>query len=183
MQNRLECLHGVAHLNALFIFPLRLLYACELTLEDVMRTSIRLRVDPGTFETAPERNIEIAVPYTQPDLTRRVMERATVLAHGLDARISVLAVHAAPYPAPLGCPSAVHAFLVERLVELCAKSPLPAEARIVVARSFYEGLRRALKPESIVLLPCRKRFWRTPEQRLARALAADGHRVNLINLG
>ncbi len=148
-----------------------------------MRTSLRLRVDPGTLEAAPERRLEIDVLYTQPDLTRRVMERAMILTRGLDARITVLAVHAAPYPAPLGCPSAVHAFLVEHLVELCAKSPLPAEARIIVARSSYEGFRRALKPESIVLLATRKRFWRTPEQRLARALAADGHRVNLINVG
>ena len=170
-------------LNVILIFPLRLLYAWNLTLEIVMRTSIRLRVDPGALEAAPESSLEIDVLYTQPDLTRRVMERARVLAHGLDARITVLAVHVAPYPAPLGCPSAVHAFLVEHLLELCANSPLPADARIVVARSSHEGFRRALKPESIVLLATRKRFWRTPEQRLARALAADGHRVNLINLG
>jgi hypothetical protein len=148
-----------------------------------MRAPVGLCVDPVRLEAAPERSLEIAVPYTQPDETRKVIERAAVLARGLDARLSLLAVHAAPYPAPLGCPSAVRAFLMERLVELCAKSPLPAEARIVVARSFNEGFRRSLRPESIVLLPTRRRFWRTREERLARVLAADGHRVNLFKLG
>ncbi len=148
-----------------------------------MRTSIRLRVDPGTREAAPAPRLDIAVPYIQPDLTRRVMEQAAVLAQGLDAQITLLAVHSAPYPAPLCCPTAVHAFLIDRLAELCAIAPLPAAAHIVVARSFHEGFRRALKPESVVLLPTRKSFWRTPEERLARVLAADGHRVNLINLG
>ncbi|HUB32480.1 MAG TPA: hypothetical protein VMA31_05600 [Bryobacteraceae bacterium] len=148
-----------------------------------MRTSIRLRVDPGALEAAPERSLEIAVPYTQPDVTRKIVERAAVLAHGLEARLCLVAVHAAPYPGPLNCPNAVRAFLVERLLELCANAPLPAEARIVVARSFDEGFRRTLRPESIVLLGTRRRFWRTREERLARALAADGHRVNLFNLG
>ncbi len=144
---------------------------------------MRLRVDPGTLEASPAPRLHIAVPYIQPDRTRRVMEQAAALAHDLDARITLLAVHSAPYPAPLRCPTAVHAFLIERLAELCAIAPLPTEAHLVVARSFHEGFRRALKPESVVLLPTRKSFWRTPEQRLARALAADGHRVNLINLG
>jgi hypothetical protein len=148
-----------------------------------MRPSSRLWVDPGRLEAAPESQFEVTIPYTEPDVTRAVLERAAVLAAGLHVRIRLLAVHAAPYPAPLGCPSAVHAFLVERLVELCAMSPLPADPRIVVARDLFEGFRHAVKPDSIVLLATRKRFWRTREERLARALASYGLNVNLIKLG
>ena len=44
-----------------------------------------------------------------------VLERAIALSAGLNARVSLVAVHAVPYPLDFGCPASTHAFLVERL--------------------------------------------------------------------
>ena len=87
-----------------------------------------------------------------------------------------------PYPDTFGCPATVHAHLVEQLVELASRCPLPVDAQVVLARSREEGFRYILKPESTVLVGARKHFWRTAEESLAKALVQDGHKVALIHV-
>jgi hypothetical protein len=148
-----------------------------------MHTLGQLRIDPGSIATrGANAEIEIAIPYTEPALTGAVMERAAALAMGLNARISLVAVHAAPYPLELGCPSATRAFLVERLAELAGRCHLPVTAKLVLARSQEEGFRRALHRKATVLIGSRKRFWRTAEEKLARALVRDGRQVVLMHV-
>jgi hypothetical protein len=54
---------------------------------------------------------------------------------------------------------------------------------VVLARSRQEGFRYALRPESTVLVGTyRHYFWRTSEERLARMLVSDGHKVALLHL-
>src|SRR6516225_9307160 len=53
----------------------------------------------GTFE--------VVVPYIGSELTGRVMERAAVLAAGLNVVLKLVAVYVAPYPADLDCPAAM----------------------------------------------------------------------------
>jgi hypothetical protein len=145
-----------------------------------MQTRGELRIEPGTLEGASGAELEVVIPYTVPALTRAVLERASSLTSGLNARISLVAVHAVPYATTFGCPSSTHAFLVEQLVELSDVCDLPVAPQVVLARSREDGLRYALKPGSTVLLGTRRRFWRTAEEQLARRLAADGHKVALI---
>jgi hypothetical protein len=145
-----------------------------------MRTRGELRIEPGALETSSDSELELVVPYTVPTVTRAVLGRVESFTAGLNARISLIAVHSVPYATTFGCPTSTHAFLVEQLLELSADCRLPVNAQVILARSRDEGLRFALKPESTVLLGTRRRRWRTPEERLARKLASGGNKVVLI---
>jgi hypothetical protein len=148
-----------------------------------MRTSGKLRIDPGTLDTgASGADIEIVVPYTEWALAEAVLKRAAVLTAGLKATIHLIAVHALPYPLPFRCPASVHAHLVEQLVDLASQCPLSVEPQVVLARYYEDGFRHVLKPASVVLIGARKRLWPTREEKLARTLARDGHQVALLHI-
>ncbi|MEI9976028.1 MAG: hypothetical protein WDO73_30605 [Ignavibacteriota bacterium] len=55
-------------------------------------------------------------------------------------------------------------------------------SHIVMARYREEGFRYLLQEESTVLMGSKKRPWPTHEERLARALAKDGHKVTLFHV-
>ena len=147
-----------------------------------MQTQGTLWIEPRALAGTAGSELEIVIPYTVARETREVLQRAASLTKGLNARISLLAVHAIPYPATFGCPGSTHAFLVERLLELSQECPLPVTAQVVLARSRDEGFQHALPPASTVLMGTRKHLWRTREERLARKLATAGHKVALIYL-
>ena len=166
----------------ILIVPLRLLYASVLTLVFV-RLRGEIHVDPVDLASDTfAGEIELVIPFTEPELTRAVMQRAVSLAAGLEARICLIAVHALPYPLPFICPSATHAFLVDQLLDLAGDCALPVASQVVLARSREEGFRDALQSEATVLVGTRPRLWRTSEERLAKMLAADGHRVMLLHV-
>jgi hypothetical protein len=149
----------------------------------VVKNHGELQVDPidlagDTFAG----EIELVVPFTDPPTTRAVLERARVMTAGLNARITLVAIHSLPYPSPFTCPTATHAFLVDQLLELANGCPMPVVSQVVLARSREDGFRHALPAESTVLVGTRKHVWRTAEERLARMLAADGHKVILLHI-
>ncbi len=142
-----------------------------------------LQIDPGSLAAPAEPHaIELSVLYTEPAVTKAVLARAATLTAGLDARIQLVAVHTVPYPADFQCPAAVHAHLVEQLVELASLCPLQVNPVVVLARSRAEGFAFALERESTVLVGSRKRAWRTAEEKLARSLAQEGHKVALVHV-
>jgi hypothetical protein len=146
-----------------------------------METSSQFWIDPGRLEAnGADGELEVVVPYTGPVSTVAALERAAVLTAGLNARVSLVAVHALPYPLPFACPPLVHAYLVERLTDLAGHCQLPVSPQVVLARDVQEGFRYALKPASTVLVATRRHFWRTREESLARSLARDGHKVALV---
>jgi hypothetical protein len=148
-----------------------------------MHTHGELQIDPPAIETGGKCGpIEIVVPFTEWAVTEAVMKRAVAFAEKLNARLTLVAVHTVPYPMSFGCPALVHAHLVQQLIDLASRCPLPVNPQVVLARSCEEGFRHALKPESTVLIGTRQRFWKTSEQRLAAALARAGHHVALIHV-
>jgi hypothetical protein len=148
-----------------------------------MQTRGELRIDPGQIGTdAFNGDLELVVPYTDPDLARALLRKAAALTAGLQARISLVAVHSVPFPADFRCQASTHAFLVDKLTALAAESPLPVVPQVVLARSRDEGFRYALRPESTVIVGSRRHFWRTSEERLARMLVSDGHKVALLHI-
>jgi hypothetical protein len=148
-----------------------------------MQSRGELRVDPTDIASDTfAGEIEFVVPFTNPEMTRAVLERAEALASGLDARISLIAVHALPYPLPFVCPTAAHAFLVDQLLELAGDCSLPVASQVVLARSREEGFRQALRSVATVIVGTRRHAWRTQEERLASMLAGDGHRVILLHI-
>ena len=75
-----------------------------------METGDRLRIDPGSLETdGYAEELDVVVPYTEWSVTDALLKRAAALTAGLNARLTLVAVHTVPYPAPFGCPAAVHA--------------------------------------------------------------------------
>jgi len=148
-----------------------------------MHTRGELQIDPPVIGSGRECSaLEIVIPFTEWAVAEAVMKRAAAYAEKLDVSLMLVAVHTVPYPMPFGCPALVHAHLVEQLVDLASRSPLPVNPQVVLARSFEEGFRHALKPESTVLVGTRKRVWKTSEERLAAALAHAGHHVMLVHV-
>ena len=148
-----------------------------------MQTRGELRIDPGQLGTdAFNGDLELVVPYTDPDLTRALLRKAAAMTAGLQARISLVAVHSVPFPADFHCQASTHAFLVDKLTALAADCPLPVDPQVVLARSREEGFRYALRPESTVIVGSRRHFWRTSEESLARMLVSDGHKVALLHI-
>ena len=146
-----------------------------------METRGEFRIDPGCLNVgAPDGELEVVVPYTGPETTAEALGRVAALTAGLNARVLLVAVHTLPYPLPFVCPTLVHAHLVNRLIELASLCSLPVQPQVVLARDRAEGFRFALKPSSTVLVATPRRFWRTPEEKLARSLARDGHKVALV---
>ena len=137
-----------------------------------MRTQAGLHIDPGALAAGPgARELEVVVPYTEWALAEATLQRAAVLAAGLNVRVRLVAVHSVPYAVSFGCPAAVHAHLVEQLVDLASRCQFPVEPQVVMARGWVEGFQYALHPDSTVLVGTRKHFWRTREESLARDLA------------
>ncbi|HLK50175.1 MAG TPA: hypothetical protein VKT49_18655 [Bryobacteraceae bacterium] len=125
--------------------------------------------------------LEIVVPYSNAEMTAKVVERAAALSAGLNVMLKLVAVYVAPYPAELQCPAAMERHLTTRLTEIAEDTSLPACVHIVAARDRIEGFRQVLRPGSAVLLGSRNRLWRTREEKLARTLTHQGHHVSLIH--
>jgi hypothetical protein len=148
-----------------------------------MQNRGELRIDPGQLGAdAFSGELELVVPYTDPYLARVLLRKAAALTEGLQASISLVAVHAVPFPADFHCATAAHTFLVDRLMELAAECPMPVHPQVVLARSREEGFRYALRPESTVLVGTYRHLWRTSEERLASMLVSDGHKVALLHI-
>lgn len=147
-----------------------------------VRTEGQLRIDPGSLDSAGAGELEIVVPHTEWTLTHKVLQRTEALASGLNIRILLVAVHVGAYPAAIGCPTLVHARLVEQLIELSETCSLPVNPLVVMARYWDEGFRYAMKPNSTALIGTHSHLWRTHEEKLAQLLARDGHHVILLHV-
>lgn len=150
-----------------------------------MNRNGELHFNPASLRLSEERahaeTFDVVVPYTGPEMTAKVVDRAAEFATGLNATLTLVAVYVAPYPCDLSCPTAMREHLTARLTELAELYDPPARVHLVVARSRDEGFRQVIQPGSTVLLGTRKHWWRTREERLARELAREGHRVSLLH--
>jgi hypothetical protein len=71
---------------------------------------------------------------------------------------------------------------VEQLMEIASHCPLEVQPEVVLSRDRMEGFQFALKPGSTVLVATHRHMWRTEEEKLARALARQGHKVALAHV-
>ena len=126
--------------------------------------------------------VRVVIPYTDPATTRAALSAAGTLTRGLNASIALVAVQVLPFPAPFYCPSSISEHLEARLTELAAGCTTPVDATVVLARDTDEGYRQVLLPGATVLIATRKRWWRTREEKLARALTRAGHKVAVVEL-
>src|SRR5579872_3982880 len=130
----------------------------------------------------PADSAEIVVLYTGPELTPAALDTAVNLTQGLGFHLVLLAVHIVPYPLQLRALGNIEEHLTAQLESVAAASSLPVTARIIFARDISEAFRQAVRPESLVLIASRKRWWKTRPDQWARDLAAHGFRTALVHV-
>ena len=126
---------------------------------------------------------EIVVLHTGSKLTPAAVEAAANLTKGLNFHLVVIAVHILPYPLQLTAVSAMKEHLEAELAQVAEGSQMPVAARIVFARDMAEAFRQSVRPESLVLIAERRRWWPTRASKWARELAKGGFRTALIDVG
>lgn len=132
------------------------------------------------------RQLDLKVIFTDFPKTAAALAAARSMASGLSARITLLVAQVVPYPLPLASPDVPVEF-TERLMEAVAASRDDAETsvEIYLCRDRGEAIRRALPPDSVVIVGARKwRLWPSGffswERSLARVLRRDGLRVLVV---
>ncbi len=103
-------------------------------------------------------------------------------ARDLHGRISILATQIVPYPLPLERPPVAPEFTRERYRMPAADQRIETRVQVYLCRDSRQALLKALKPNSLVVVGGRKRWWRTREQALVKFLCAHGHHVIFVDL-
>ena len=130
----------------------------------------------------PQRPLELVVPFTNPALTARALAAAAELAQGFEAVVTLMAVHVLPYPSPLECQDGIRQRLEADLAAMARTSPVAIRVKLIFARDREAAFLALLKPQSLVVIGTKDRWWRTREERLARRLTAGGHRVAVVKV-
>jgi hypothetical protein len=123
------------------------------------------------------RAVEVVIPYKSPEATAAALQHAAVLGTGLNLSVRLIDVHVVPYALPIEKPSVQREHLENNLRIVSASSTVPVTPELVLARDWEDGLRRSLRPRSVVLIPIRKTWWKSQEKRMAERLRKHGHQV------
>lgn len=137
--------------------------------------------DPVGADTAAE--LEVSVIFTDIAGTRAALRMAEELALKLRARIHLFQPYEVPYALPLNKPPIRVEFLEAQARELARGTHLNVAVQILLCRDRKRALGVLLKPDSLVVIGGRKRWWPTPSQKLARALRGAGHDVTFARVG
>ena len=121
--------------------------------------------------------LEVNVVYTRLPGTAETLNAASGLARGLGARVTVHVAQVIPYPLALKSPPVSVQFAEQQLLALAGEQPVETNIQVYLCRDLTETIRRVLKPDSVVVIGGRKRWWPSREQRLAGILRRDGHHV------
>jgi hypothetical protein len=124
--------------------------------------------------------LDIHVIFTNMADTQATLKAAGWLARDLGARVTILAAQVVPYRLPLDSPPVPIEFTERALGRIASEQEVEAAVKVYLCRDQRETIRQALKPDSVVVIGGKKRWWPTAEQRLAGMLKRDGHRVVLV---
>ncbi|MDP8989204.1 MAG: hypothetical protein M3N41_03890 [Acidobacteriota bacterium] len=145
-----------------------------------MKLAVRVSAPVSTPEVLrPE--LEVNVVYTRLPGAAKTLLTASGLARGLGARVTVHVPQVIPYPLELKAPPVSVPFAEKQLLALAGEQPVETNIQMYLCRDLTETIRRVLKPDSVVVIGGRKRWWPSPEKKLAAILRRDGHRVILTH--
>lgn len=142
-------------------------------------------VNSETAEGPGPGDLVVNVIFTDPQRTALALETAGSLAGSIGARIQLLAAQAVPYRLPLDEPQVSVRFaerLLSDLVGGLEQAGFETSARLYLCRDRLETLMQVLRPNSLVVIGGRNRWWPTAASRMARALRSKGHQVVFIGL-
>jgi hypothetical protein len=125
----------------------------------------------------PEPKLNISVVFTSVDATLTALRTAARLASSLSAQITLLVPQVVPFPVPLESPPVLLDWNEKRFRVIAAESLVETTVQIYLCRDRLDALGIVLAPRSIVVIGSRRRWWPTPEKRLARHLRRSGHEV------
>lgn len=128
-----------------------------------------------------ERRVEVNVIFTTTPSTLAALRLAGQCARDLRGRLSNLVTQIVPYPLPLERPPVAPEFTAQRYGTLAAGQGIETRVHVYLCRDSRQALLGALKPNSLVVIGGRKRWWPTREQALARILRSHGHQVIFVN--
>ena len=133
---------------------------------------------------APERdpNLQLCVIFTNAEGTKGALRAANCLAHDLDTRVVLLVPQMVPYPLPLEHPPVSAEFTERALSRFASEQELEVSIKVYLCRDRNETIRRALAPDSFVVIGTQKRWWPSRDKMLARLLRRDGHSVILVGI-
>lgn len=150
-----------------------------------------VRLKYGSPPAEPDlsgRKLDLQVIFTDLPKTAAALATARTMARGLRARITLIVAQVVPYPLPLTAPDVPIEF-TERAIESLGNQSDDADTTIEIylCRDRNETIRRALPPNSLVIVGARKRRWwpswlPSRESQLTRLLRHDGRRVLVVNV-
>jgi hypothetical protein len=146
-----------------------------LALERLLTPSTRLPQRDTTRETGAGLNISVV--FTSVEATLAALKQAGALAHRLGAHITLVVPQIVPRPLPLDSPPVLIDWNESRFRTIASETAVETAVRIYLCRDRWETLASVLKPQSLVVIGGRKRWWPTPESRLANKLRKAGHEV------
>ena len=137
---------------------------------------------PGSGVPQPsvetESRLNISVVFTSVTPTLAALKRAGELANQLGGHITLLVPQVVLYPLPLESPPVLLVWNERRFRVIANQSPVETMVRLYLCRDRHELVMSALKPQSLVVIGGRTRWWwATAEERLARTLRRAGHEV------
>ena len=142
-----------------------------------MPHQIKHGFSPAGPATGHDHQLELKVIFTDLPKTAAALDAARSMASGLGARITLLAARVVPYPLPLTEPDVPVEF-TERVLESAVTD---ATVEIYLCRDRKETIRRALSPDSVVIIGSRRRhWWPSWDRQLAKILRRDGLRVLVV---
>jgi hypothetical protein len=145
-----------------------------------------LRAEPYLSDT--ERKLDLKVIFTDLPQTAAALAAARTLAQGLGAHVTLMVARVVPYPLPLAEPDVPVEFTEHVLESLaCERNDADTTIEILLCRDRNETLRRAVPPDSLVIVGAHKSRWWTSwlpsrERSLASMLRRDGRRVLVVTL-
>lgn len=141
-------------------------------------------LNPPAAPRFPSEALELNVIFTDVQSTAAALNFAQSFARDLGARISLRAAVAVPFQLPLDQPPVSVAFLrdvMRKLVSQLKRETFDPTLHLYLCRDRLWALSQVLKPNSLVVIGGRKRWWPSAETRMARALQNQGYRVVFVD--
>ncbi len=145
-------------------------------------SKIITRTAAPRFASGP---LAVNVIFTDVQSTAAALNFAQSFARELGARISLRAAVAVPFQLPLDRPPDFGRFSPGKLCGNLSRNwrriPSNLTVHLYLCRDRVRALSQVLRPNSVVVIAGRRRWWPTAETRMARALRAEGHRVIFVD--
>ena len=132
-------------------------------------------ITPAPTET--DAGLQVEVIFTTMEATLSALKKAASLANQLSARINLLVPQVVPYPLPLMSPPVLLDWTERRFRVLAEHYAADTTVQIYLCRDRMEALLAVLRPQSIVVLGMRRKWWPAFESKLQRRLRRAGHEV------